>query len=916
MTIQRFDIDSVKDCLTNGNTILVPNQRIRDAILHSFASTSTTPSWFTPDVNAVDVWLKNQWTSLSCQGQSPFSSLRLLDSMEESLIWIDIIDQHHQDGSLLNVEEAAASVQHAYQLYRLWIDDGQELQRLPPSSSISEFQQFHHWCRLFTSYCQQQQLISLADATLTLLREYSSGNIKPPDNMLVVNFYQPPPLYRKLFQVLTSGESECFVQTADETSDVCGQSHSFTDLETEVRACAEWARKLIDSQPEAHIGVIFGGEPAKLPAIDRIFKDTFNPAGFADLLSEQPTFNDGITKQPILERRQIDEALLLLNLGSSPLDSADFCRLLQSPAIHGHQQELEARIQLEIYIRGNLGTRCSLSQLLRIMSREDKSYHCPILLKLLIDLANRVRAHRLETPANWALIFQQQLHSLGWPAEYTALEETQAELLQAWQSVISCLSGYRSATGKINRSTAVSRLRTLCQKTALANPGDTGRQLSLYSLNDAVGLEFNHVWFLGFTDNSQPPAASPSPFIAHKLQREAAVPGSHGEVQLELARQAFRIICASTKGETHGSFHLLDGDESYRISNLLNPFNEAPMADIDHPPINRLALAACSSIEIEKLGIDNRVSLQADEQPRGGQEIFSDQSSCPFRAFAKHRLDCAPLELFRNGLDARTRGTALHIALEKLFSLITGHLQLTQLTGVQQQDLVSKCSEAAIAFLEARNPELMTPRFKSLEQERLHRLLGEYLELEKKRKEFQVVDTEKTVTWQQGQLNIRLKMDRIDRLDNGDLGIIDYKTGRYVPSVGKLSEERPENLQLPLYYWAASTSIGHSVGSVAIAQINAEKVRFHGLAAEDNVHPEIKSVGSHKEFGQDWQSLTSDWHTRLTSLAEEFIQGEARVDPVSNQKTCENCQLQPLCRIRELTPLRQYQDPQSEDAEQ
>ena len=89
--------------------------------------------------------------------------------------------------------------------------------------------------------------------------------------------------------------------------------------------------------------------------------------------------------------------MLFLNLGDSVLETADFCRLLQSPTLIGYEQELEARIQLEIHIRQNLTTRCTLSQLLRLMGRQDKSYHCPLLLDVLLKLANRARAHRLDS---------------------------------------------------------------------------------------------------------------------------------------------------------------------------------------------------------------------------------------------------------------------------------------------------------------------------------------------------------------------------------------------------------------------------------------------------------------------------------------------------------------------------------------
>ena len=48
---------------------------------------------------------------------------------------------------------------------------------------------------------------------------------------------------------------------------------------------------------------------------------------------------------------------------------------------------------------------------------------------------------------------------------------------------------------------------------------------------------------------------------------------------------------------------------------------------------------------------------------------------------------------------------------------------------------------------------------------------------------------------------------------------------------------------------------------------------------------------------KDWEDLSDQWRTNLERLAEEFLSGEASVDPLAN--SCTFCGLQPLCRIDE-----------------
>jgi hypothetical protein len=46
----------------------------------------------------------------------------------------------------------------------------------------------------------------------------------------------------------------------------------------------------------------------------------------------------------------------------------------------------------------------------------------------------------------------------------------------------------------------------------------------------------------------------------------------------------------------------------------------------------------------------------------------------------------------------------------------------------------------------------------------------------------------------------------------------------------------------------------------------------------------------------DWPAQQVVWQQRLTRLADEFVAGDARVDPMP--KACDYCHLDALCRVR------------------
>ena len=80
---------------------------------------------------------------------------------------------------------------------------------------------------------------------------------------------------------------------------------------------------------------------------------------------------------------------------------------------------------------------------------------------------------------------------------------------------------------------------------------------------------------------------------------------------------------------------------------------------------------------------------------------------------------------------------------------------------------------------------------------RLTRLVTEWLEFERERVEFSVARTELDVSRSIAGLTLKLRLDRIDRLNDGSLLVIDYKSGNVSSKLWEMP--RPEDVQLPLY---------------------------------------------------------------------------------------------------------------------
>ncbi|MEX2131298.1 MAG: hypothetical protein WD772_07405, partial [Pseudohongiellaceae bacterium] len=200
MTQSRFDIEALLPALTAGKLILVPNQRTREALIHSANLAADKQVWRWPRVEAIDIWLKELWLRHAAMGLEHFCNLQLIDTTEELFIWLKLVESSLDETPLLNPEETAGSLSRSYQLSRQWLIDADADDLLTSYAGIPDVAAFLRWVQQFRNFCQRYELVSLADLAHLLLDHIALLELEP--EIVLVNFFQPPPLYQKLFLAL------------------------------------------------------------------------------------------------------------------------------------------------------------------------------------------------------------------------------------------------------------------------------------------------------------------------------------------------------------------------------------------------------------------------------------------------------------------------------------------------------------------------------------------------------------------------------------------------------------------------------------------------------------------------------------------------------------------------------------------
>ncbi|MEX0617687.1 MAG: PD-(D/E)XK nuclease family protein [Pseudohongiellaceae bacterium] len=889
--VTRIELSGLRQALAEHRLILVPNHRTRDVVLQTWAMSLSGPGSFrTPDIHAIDVWIRGLWEQHADRGIAPFSDLLPLDPDKEALVWLNLVEASLDTCPLLNPVQTARLASQAYQYTRQWfLDDLLREQQSFHAGNI-DVSAFLQWKGQFENYCRDNQLISLVDMTRQLLDALREDRVTVKTDALLVNFFEPPPLYQALLEVMTEKFGASAMDTVTlaptETSPE-SLRFSLPDMDAQLDSCVQWAKE--KREDGGHIGIVTTTRPATSALLQRKLRRALNGTATITLADRESVCNEFSGTTGLLDHEISTTAIAILALNQAVHSTAAVCDLLRSVYLPSQPGEMENRLNLDLHLRRYAEPVCRLAEIRRLAAREEKKYFCPHLSERLQQFSQCARASsgKSQPACTWSDLFEQQLAIVGWPGPLLTTTETGCHEL--FNDVLARFRRAGSLLGKMTLSAALARLKLLCLERSLDSKFSLTCPITLLSPEEAAGLRFDHLWILDMDDDNWPPKASPNPMLPYDIQKQYGLPSSHGDLKLAESRRYFELMRQGTMHSFTVSHRRLSDDRELRPSALTQTLPEAelpPPRPEQHPATELATCEVVSDVSV--------FPLQAGESPHGGSRLLTNQSLCPFRGFGKHRLLAEELPEIESGLGAAAKGSAIHLALETFWQRLRTRQALVELSNVQRDQRIQEALDVAMASLGKDFPETMTPRFAELERRRLHALLTQFIVREEQRPDFVVEETEKRLTWKKGDLELGLMADRIDRLADGSLVLIDYKTGA---SVNPLLWEgdRPEDLQLALYYTSIVQNEIEPVNAVAVAQINSRKSGYLGVATETGRGNWLEI----KRQSAPLDELAQSWPRVVEQIAGEFISGSVRVNPLNPPHTCRYCGLQPLCRIGE-----------------
>ncbi len=854
--VMQLAFSGISSLIEGGAVIVAASPLLASAATQQFAAGQLSAGvavWQRPPILTLDRWLTSLWQ------EERFSTLNvpaLLSPQQEHQLWKQAIEA--TTAELFDSDATARLARRANATLAQW--------QIPAEHEAwrehVDGEQFLRWRKAVRLRCGEEGWMLRADLWAAALQWAL------PDRVAFLGFTSVPPalaaIQASIPEVTIFGSAE---EEPPERAAVT-QCESFAH---EIERAARWARQRWEQSPESRIAVFVPDLDEHRTEVERLFTGVFYPRSslrFRGMPSHESMFHVQAAA-PLVSHPLVVAALLVLELGKGRIDQACAAALLRSPFLRGAIEERDARAEADLKLRRQRELDVSLREIRFAAER------CPILARRLEQVQTLVRGmpQALDLPG-WGQFFADLLQRAGWPGDLE-LSIDEQEITEAWKEVASNLGALGLVRRSVGYAEALRELRQLLAAAPGVERGGAFSPVQILDASEAEGLRCDAAFVVGLSEDIWPPVVQSSPLIPLRLQRAYQVTGSGPQSShAERMRTTRALFMAAPEVQATYSGH---------IAPIVRPFVSLMQSEPGWS--GTLALDAFERVACELVEDTDAPPFVVDGEVRGGTSLLKAQSLCPFKAFAEHRLRARTPEEACFGFDALDRGTFVHAALQLVWQELKSAARLRLMPPTDLRGIIRRSVEAAVTH---RDDGAFFEQAQRAERERLEELIFDWLTTVEKDRllDFTVENVETEIQFALAGLPLRLRIDRIDRLNDGRLVLIDYKSGKQ--SKTKLDCPRPREPQLLVYAAAQATA----VDGVFFGQLKPRDQRLVGMSRARHA-----SGQSTKVLKDEWDTVMSNSRAAVEQLATDFRDGKAAVHPLPG--ACEYCAMKPLCRIKE-----------------
>ncbi len=821
-------------------SILVDNRAHQQALSSAInwcRKSSGVLAWRTPDIITFDNAIDYSFASDSLDPKSELRDCFLLSREQERAVWTGVVSREGSE-YLRAPEIIAQLVQHAWQLQNVWqVGNSDETMRRPPDVDA-----FLRWSE---DFCQALKKIGAIDRA-TFFSKHMTKNL----NFIAQGFRRPSPTLRSWLN------QDKFLLTVDDRLDTSNfVPHVYDSFEDELHEAMFWAKGIWERDRDSRVVVGIDSFSSHIAEIHRCGADVFGQISGSPEMPYFAKYRDILGDYPAIQ-------IVLLVLGIRPRCKWDaISELIRHPLLKGFDEERHQRSVFDARLRDE--NRYELDLPL-IINRLEQSGDCLYLLEFFRSVeAALLSSPRVSSLSYWVSHFNKILRSVG-VIGLRDKTSSRNSLEVHWSRVCDQVMSLDAVMEFVTRGEALSILkRHVEQTTVFAGEKSTG--IFIMPADDAFIVDPTHLWVANASSKSFVSERAGTPFLPINSQRLLSIPGLNPVSDKKHVESVISMLTALGT-ERHVSYSKFEGDE--RVS--FSPFFPR-LAKVESEKIQRFTVPSWHQPAAKLQEYSDFIGPVLDPtQPLvGGVAVFYDQAVCPFKAFAVHRLGATPVFEPIRGINNREKGVIVHQLMNTFWRGLKTSSALQKFSSEEKLEYVKQIVHGEIKkdyFATSIETELF-----KIEIDRAIELIQAWTDFELTLPPFRVISQEEKVSVNIFGVPVKIKPDRIDQLESGDIRIVDYKTGACSRSdwVGP----RLSAPQLPMY------AIFHplfSATSIAFAHVNTVKPRWIEVPASDSP-------------AEDWDKWISRWEQDIKILAEEILGGIA-VPEINERDACAYCE--------------------------
>lgn len=863
-------MDDWLEQIDGDSLVLVATTRLLQSVQREYALKQQDRGqlvWESPKVYTWYEFLAEQYRLWSRrQEHAPL----LLSTIQERLLWQDALGvalrgQLASNIGLMDQNKASKTAQRSYMMMQEWHITHQQLHGVDDQDGLL----FADWITEFTRLCKANGWAGTASLNAWALENLSIFVNTPQCLWLGFDLLTPAQRHWRDMLVDKGLRSiEVSLTNTTRPQQIIKYPDSLTELTSVFREC----RGELERDQSLRLAVVVPRLEHLLPQAKRAARQVFYPAAAPRVLQSNHPIYEFSLGESLGDQPLIFAALNLISALGQSLHYDQVTHIFDCPWSAVGTNLISKKLVRSL--RRYSSSTFTLSYLQRQLASLDEFGEAPEAFNHLVKLQEGLP--RRQSPDLWGKVFSSVLDGAAW-TQTCELDSTEFQQKEAWEGLLREFASLGSIKPKLEFSEALQLLREL--SSAPFQIQSSNAALQVMGALEVAGQTFDRVWLTGLNGQDWPGHMRPHPFVPAFLQKLAGVPDADPESFYTRAQNILVRIFAASEIVT---LSYSSGRDNLSASRLLGVTKTVIAGPLEK--VNQASLKVVSDVSGPTLG-----------QVRGGSQIFTNQSKCPFRAYVTHRLGAIKIQDQSLGLDPAERGTLVHRVLERFWA-----------AGDMQQDLVDE--SVVTSKLECAVTDVLAEQSYSagdlrgaqleLERERLIAQIQSWLKVEKYRESsFTVSATEKKFSGSIFGIDVNLSLDRVDDLKDGSRLVLDYKTG--TPVLSDLFSDRPEEPQLLLYQVALDQqeSDAKKIG-IGYGVINSSKTNLVAVLPQGE---DVSVIGGRKPSDcSKWDLLVPRWKRTIEVLADEFNVGYAAITPSKN--ACRYCDLKAVCRIQQSRP--------------